>query len=113
MSGEAKRRAVLTRLEFERQDPHADQVAAVDGFGALGDHGTNSQQFRPLGRPVARRPGAVFFAGENDEWYARFAIFHRSVVDTHLLPARLISGPAALRARSKLVLESNICEGAA
>ena len=52
-------------LELQRQHAHADQVAAVDALEALGDHRLDAQQLRALGRPVARRAGAVFLAGRS------------------------------------------------
>ena len=54
-------------LEHQRHDAHADQVRAVDALEGLCDHGADAEQGRALGRPVARRAGAVFLAGEDDE----------------------------------------------
>ena len=56
------RRAVL---ELQRQHAHADQVRAVDALEALDDHRLDPEQQRALGRPVARRAGAVFLAAED------------------------------------------------
>ena len=53
LAGEAERGAVLAAEELERQDAHADQVAAVDALEALGQRGAHALQLRALGRPVA------------------------------------------------------------
>ena len=56
--------------ELQRQHAHADEVGAVDALEALGDHRAHAEQPRALRRPVARRAGAVFLAGEDDQRHA-------------------------------------------
>lgn len=41
-SSQAEGISILTFLEFEWQDSHADQVRSVDSFEWLGDHNLNS-----------------------------------------------------------------------
>ena len=62
--------AVGAVLELQRQHAHADEVGAVDALEALDDHGADAEQSRALGRPVARRAGAVFLAGEDHQRHA-------------------------------------------
>ena len=47
-----------------------DEVRPVDPLERLGDHGADAEQQRALGRPVARRAGAVLLAGDDDERHA-------------------------------------------
>src|SRR4029079_14129540 len=60
---EPERLAALAGQVLEREDPHHQEVRAVDPLVALRDHGLHAEQFRPLRRPVARGPGAVLLAG--------------------------------------------------
>ena len=105
-------------LEHEGRNAHADQVRAVDALEALGDHGAHAEQVRALGRPVARRAGAVFLAGENDERNALVLVAHGGVVDEHPLARGMVDGVAALDhvaalVLHHLVLDADIGEGAA
>ena len=63
------RDAVLA-LEDERQDAHADEVAAVNALERFRDDGLDAEQARALGGPVAAGAGAVLFAGEHDQRHA-------------------------------------------
>ena len=57
----------------------------MDALVALGDHRADAEQIRPLGRPVAGRAGAVFLSGQHDQRRAVLFVFHRRVVNRHLL----------------------------
>ena len=59
--------AVSPLGELQRQHAHADQVGAVDPLVGLGDDGLDAEQRGALGRPVARRAGAVLLAGQDDQ----------------------------------------------
>jgi superfamily II DNA helicase RecQ len=63
-SSSESRRVVGDELQW--QHAHADQIGAVDAFVAARDHRTHAEQARSLGRPVARRAGAVLLAGDDD-----------------------------------------------
>src|SRR5688572_8625621 len=65
--GQPERLAALAREELERQDPHHQQVRAVDPLVALGDHRSHAEKLRSLRRPVARRARAVLLARERSE----------------------------------------------
>ena len=52
--GNLERRGVCSLAEFERQDPHVDEVAAVNPLEAFRDHDFHAEQQRALCRPVAR-----------------------------------------------------------
>src|SRR5215212_8387293 len=43
-AGQSKQRRVLTRQELQRQDPHTDQIRAVDALETLDEDGLDSQQ---------------------------------------------------------------------
>jgi hypothetical protein len=73
-------------LELQRQHAHADQVGAVDALEAARDHRLHAEQLRALGRPVARRSGAVLLAAEHHGRRALGDVAHRGVVDRHLSP---------------------------
>ena len=49
---EPQRRRAFAVLVLERQDAHAHQIAPVNPFVTLGDHGPHPLQRRPLGGPV-------------------------------------------------------------
>ena len=71
------RPSVSTRLAGARTGaagrPCRPGSTAVDALVALGDHGPDAEQRRPLRRPVARRAGAVLLAGEDDQRHALVA----------------------------------------
>src|SRR5436190_1933420 len=52
---------------------------------ALGDHGPDAQQPRPLGSPVARGARAVLLARQHDQVDVVLHVAHGGVVDRHLL----------------------------
>ena len=47
---------------------------------ALGDHGPDTQQQHALGRPIARRSGSVFLAGDDQQRHAVLLVFHRELI---------------------------------
>src|SRR5207244_4548730 len=111
--GEAEGLAALTIPVLERQDPHHQEVRAVDPLVALGDHGSHAQEVRPLCRPVARRARAVLLAGEDDERHALGEISLRRLVDRRLLAVRKVHRPRPLRAGYEPVASPTLCAGAA
>ena len=60
-----ERRRRLARRELQREDPHPDQVRAVDPLVALREHEPHAEERGPLRRPVAARAAAVLLAGEH------------------------------------------------
>ena len=100
-------------LEHQREHAHADQVGTMDALEGLRDHGADAEQDRALGRPVARRAGAVFLAGEYHQRHVVGLVAHGRVVDRHALLVRIVNGDAALDARHHLVLDADIGERAA
>src|SRR6202012_5321040 len=52
--GEAERLAGFAWFEFERENAHADEVAAVDALVALSDDCASAEQSRPFRNTVAR-----------------------------------------------------------
>src|SRR3546814_20828181 len=88
-AGELERPAVHPTDELQREHPHTDEVRAVDAREALDDHGLYAEQTRALGCPVARRAGAVLFAAQDDQWYARGLIAPRRGGDRPLPPPRV------------------------
>src|SRR5713101_9954015 len=54
VAGESERSAVFAEGEFEREDAHADEVAAMDALKAFGDDGADAEKERAFGGPVAR-----------------------------------------------------------
>src|SRR3989454_1416721 len=85
----------------------------MDAFEALGYDGLHSKQTRSFRGPIARRTGAVFLAGDDDERHFRFLIFHRGVVDAHLFAIRLIDGDTAFFSGHHQVLDAHVRKGAA
>src|SRR5207253_8474032 len=76
-ASQAQRLPSLARGELQRQDTHADQVAAVDALVALGDHRADAQQRGALGRPVARAAHPVILASYPDQRHAFGLVCHR------------------------------------
>src|SRR5690606_4640855 len=70
-----------------------------------------------LGRPVARRTGAVFLAGEHHQRRALRLVLHGRVVDRHLAAVvragAVEQGVAAFLAAQHQVLDADVGEGAA
>ena len=66
---------VLSFHELQRQNAHADQIAAVNALEAFGNDGFNTEQRCSLGRPVTGAAGAVFLAGDDDQRNAFFLYF--------------------------------------
>src|SRR5690606_18857628 len=73
----------------------------------------HAQQAGALGRPVARRAGAVFLAGEDDQRTAFRLIAHGRVVDRHRLFRGEVLGDAALDVGGDAVADADVGEGAA
>ncbi|MBC7657200.1 MAG: aconitate hydratase AcnA, partial [Frankiaceae bacterium] len=86
--------------ELQRQHAHADQVGAVDALERAGDDRLHAQQLGALGRPVARRAGAVLFAAEHHRRYAVADVLHGRVENRHLFTARLVNRDAAFNRRA-------------
>ena len=59
VGGQIERLARRAVFELQRQDAHANEVRPVDPLKAFNDDGAHAQKDRTLGRPVARRAGAV------------------------------------------------------
>src|SRR5438445_3166438 len=108
---------ILTVGKLQRQHAHADEVGAVDALEALRDDRLHAQQHRALRRPVARRAGAVLFAGQYDQRHAVVFVLHRGVVDRQFLTvvraSREVKRVAAFLAAEHQVLDTDIGEGAA
>ncbi|MND89956.1 hypothetical protein D3C80_820310 [compost metagenome] len=85
----------------------------MDALIAFGDDGADAQQAGALGRPVARRAGAVFLAGEDDQGTAFRLVAHGRVIDRHGVARREVLGDAALDVRGDLVADADVGEGAA
>ena len=50
--GQLQRRRSVASLELERQHAHVHEIAAMNPFEGLGDHGFDAQQQRAFGGPV-------------------------------------------------------------
>ena len=104
-------------LELQRQHAHADQVRAVDALEAAGDDRPDSEQHGALGRPVARRAGAVFLASQHHGRNALLQVRLGRVVDrglTAVIQRETALDRAAVRIRRQhQVLDPHIGEGAA
>ena len=71
------------------------------------------KQQRALRGPVARRSRAVLLARDDQQRRAFFLIFHRGVVDEHLLARGHVRGPAAFGSGRELVAQPDIGERSA
>ena len=66
VAGEAEALAGFALLEFERENAHTDEVAAMDAFVAFGDDGAGAEEARAFRGPISRRTGPVLMTGENN-----------------------------------------------
>ncbi len=85
----------------------------MDALEAFGDDCAHAEQLGPLGGPVARRTGAVFLAGKNNQRNAALGVLHAGVEDRHLLAFGQQARDAAFRSRRELVAQAHIGKGAA
>src|ERR1700674_5495078 len=97
-----KRLAILSLSEFQRQHAHPDQVAAMDSLEALGDRGAHAEQQRTLGRPIARRTGAVLLTRDHDQRHAFLAVAFAGLENRGLLAVGQMERQAALDSRHEL-----------
>ncbi len=110
---QSERFQIFARQKFERQHAHADQIAAMNALETFGEHGADAEKDRPLGGPIARGAGAIFFSGDHDQRRFFVAVFHGRVVDGHFFAAGLMDRPAAFGAGSELIAQANVGERAA
>src|SRR6266581_4085540 len=114
-----ERRDRVAAFELEGEHTHADEVRAMDALEALHDHRAHAEQQRALRRPVARAARPVLLAAEHHGRDAFGDVFHRRLVDRHLLAGRLVDSDAAFGARAvglhrkHQVLDAHVAEGAA
>src|SRR3546814_20919593 len=105
------------RISDWSSDVCSSYLGAGDALEALGDHGLDAQQDRALGRPVARRAGAVFLAGQDHQRRAVGLVLHRRVVDRQLFAGAValaeVLREAAFHAVERLVADAAVGEGAA
>ncbi len=97
----------------QRENPHPDQVRAVDSLEALCDDGADAEEVRPFRSPVARRAGAVLLAGEHDQRRSLGQVALRRLVDRRLLARGQVDSPCALALGHELVPEADVGERAA
>ena len=81
----------------------------MDALKALRDDGFHAEQVRAFRRPIARRAGAVFLSGENDERNFRRLIFYGRVVDGNCFGER--ARPGRSRSRPDFDSLSHGCRG--
>ena len=103
----------VVALELAGQHTHADEVGAVDTLVTARHDNFDAQHLRALGRPVARRAGAVGFAAKDEQRHAVFLVLHRRFVNSRLRAIRLVKCDAAFAARDHQVLDARVGEGAA
>ncbi len=112
LAGQSKRLDGVARAELQRQNPHSDEIRAVDAFVAFGDHHPDPLQMRPFGRPVAARPRAVLLPRKDDEGRPLFLVPHGGIIDRHDLAARQMPGESPLDLRDEAVADAHVGEGA-
>ena len=100
--------------QAQRQDAHADQVGAVDALEARGEHRADAEQALALGRPVARRAGAVALAGDEHDRVAGVAVALGRLPDRQHLAARRVQRVRDRRAAARSRLTQRlVVEGGA
>src|SRR5882724_852172 len=105
MAGEAKRFFVLTRLKLERENAHADEIAAVNTLEAFGNCGTNAQEQWSLRSPVTRAARAIFFPGDYQQRSSLLLITDRGIIDCRLFASGEIEGIEAFFAVKQAIAQ--------
>src|SRR5438552_1173863 len=109
----------IAARELEGEHAHPDEVRAMDTLEALHDYRAHAEEQRPLRGPIARAARAVLLAAEHHGRDPFGDVFHRRLVDRHLLAGRLVNGDAAFDARAvglhrkHQVLDAHVAESAA
>ena len=86
----------------------------MDALVGLGDDGLDAEQRGALGRPVARRAGAVLLARQDDQRGARGDVVLGRLEDArHLAVGGEVARHATLGAGGQLVAQPDVGEGAA
>ncbi len=109
---EAERGSRLAVDVLQRKHAHAHEVGAVDALEALGDHGADAEQQRALGRPVARRAGAVLLADERHERHVLGRVALGGVEDRERIARGQVRRVAALLAARERVAQADVAERA-
>jgi hypothetical protein len=68
-----------------------DEVGARDALEALGDHGADAEELRPLRAQSRELPVPYSWPASTTSGHAALLVLHRRVVDAHLLAARRVS----------------------
>src|SRR6266571_4519340 len=85
----------------------------MDTLEAPGDGGAYAQQQRPLGSPVTGTTGAVFFAGDDQQWYPFLLVVHRCFVNGGLLATGKVERVVSFLLRQQAIAQANIAKSAA
>src|SRR5947207_4643606 len=105
---ESKGLRIRSFSELQWQHAHADQIRPMNALEARRHDRFHAEQPRSLRRPVATRSRPVLVPGENDERNGSRLIFHRRVVDRHLLAIGMMNRHAPFRARDHQVLDPDV-----
>src|SRR5690606_28532556 len=74
---------ICTVLEDKWNNPHTDQVRAMDTLERLRDDSPYPKKIRSLCSPVSRRAVAVFHTSKDYERNAFLPVRHRCIIDRH------------------------------
>ena len=85
----------------------------MDALESFRDDRAHAQEPQALGRPIARRAGAVCRAGDDDERDAFCRIAHCGFKDRHDRAVGHVPGKTAFLPRDHLVAQADIAEGPA
>ena len=105
-------------LELQRQHTHADKVGAVNALEALRYDGSNPEQGRAFGRPIARTARSVFLPRDDHQRRATLLVNGRRVVNGYWLAGlhagrrHKYPGHPALGSGCHQVLDPHISESA-
>jgi len=76
--------------QLQRQDAHADEIAAMNPLETRRDDRPNAEQHRAFRRPVAAAAGSVFRPGQHEERHSRYSgqqcfglITHGGIINGH------------------------------
>ena len=83
LAGQTKRIGIFALGKLKWNNPHSNQVRAMDSLVGFGNNGTNSLEERSLGSPISGRSGSVITSSQDDQVLALAPVLFGGVKHIH------------------------------